>query len=64
MRIEDIPHMREETLVTSGDGEQPWYISACIMVLLDCFCAGWIQRFKLYYNTYEVKYTLRKWIIS
>jgi hypothetical protein len=37
--------MKEETLVTSGGSEQPWYINTCIMVLLDCFMMGWIQRF-------------------
>ena len=56
--------MKEETLVTSGSGEQPWFLSTCIMVMLDLIMLGWIQRFKIYNNTYEVKYTLKKQIIN
>ena len=60
-----IPHQAEHTLVyNTADGKLPWYANSGLLCQLDsCFC-GWIQRFKLAEETYEVEYDLEKLILK
>jgi len=65
-RIEDIPFMSSNTLVLSETekGTRPWFTHCWLMFLLDLVMLGWIQRLKLYYNTYVVHFHLKKWVIQ
>ena len=65
-RNEDIPFMSSKTLVMSEnkEGKRPWFTDWITMFFLDLIMLGWIQRFKLYYNTFIVHYHLKKWIVK
>ena len=61
----DIPHTKEHTLVYNDKkGEKPWYAKLGIVIFLDVFMLGWILRYVLEKNTFEVKYKLVKYIVK
>ena len=59
----DIPNMPENVLVCNlPENEKPWFINRCTLFLLEIFCFGWIQKFKMLKSTKQVEYRLHKYI--
>ena len=60
-----IPHGDPYTLVyNTADGKLPWYANSRLLCQMDAWFCGWIQRYQLAEETYEVDYDLEKLVLK
>lgn len=62
---EDIPHQAQHVLVyNDAKGDAPCFVSCALLVFLDIFFLGWIQRVCMLRATGRVEYSLNKLVLN
>ena len=63
--VKDIPFHNSHVLAYNDTkGTRPWFTKMWLLVLMDFVFMGWLQRYKLDFNSVRVEYYLEKYIIS